>query len=167
MNNPTAPAATVVDLNRVVAYNIRVARSLRGWTQLELAERLEPYLGRRLTQASVSQIERAWHGPRRANFDAHELLVFALVFDLPMTWFLLPPLAGNWGANGNPEWLLERVFGNDAQARAVCERLSEFAAEDFDCAVAEVGWYLDKLRALPSRALAHATAATADDGRQP
>ncbi len=75
----------------MVAYNVREARQLRGWTQEELADRLEPYLGQRLTQAGVSSIERAWDGDRRREFDAHELLIFAMVFDLPILWFLLPP----------------------------------------------------------------------------
>jgi hypothetical protein len=88
---PTTPPPPDVDLNQVVAYNVRAARELRGWTQEEVSERLEPYLGQRLTQAGISAIERAWDGDRRREFDAHELLIFALVFDLPMLWFLLPP----------------------------------------------------------------------------
>jgi transcriptional regulator with XRE-family HTH domain len=87
----SAPPPPEVDLNQVVAYNVRAARELRGWTQDEFAERLEPYVGQRLTQASVSAIERAWYGERRREFDAHELLTFAMVFDLPILWFLLPP----------------------------------------------------------------------------
>ena len=85
------PPPPSVDLNQVVAYNVRAARELRGWTQDDFADRLEPYLGQRLTQASVSAIERAWDGERRREFDAQELLTFALVFDLPIIWFLLPP----------------------------------------------------------------------------
>jgi len=88
---PNPPPPSDIDLNQVVAYNIREARQLRGWTQEELADRLEPYLGQRLTQAGVSSIERAWDGERRREFDAHELLIFAMVFDLPILWFLLPP----------------------------------------------------------------------------
>jgi len=88
---PNPPPLEDIDLNQVVAYNIREARQLRGWTQEHLADRLEPYLGQRLTQAGVSSIERAWDGDRRREFDAHELLVFAMVFDLPILWFLLPP----------------------------------------------------------------------------
>jgi transcriptional regulator with XRE-family HTH domain len=80
-----------VDLNQVVAYNVRAARELRGWTQEEFAERLERYSGQRLTQAGISSIERAWDSDRHREFDAHELLVFAMVFDLPIIWFLLPP----------------------------------------------------------------------------
>jgi hypothetical protein len=88
---PPPPPDADVDLNQVVAYNVRAARELRGWTQEEVSERLEPYLGQRLTQAGISAIERAWDGDRRREFDAHELLIFSLVFDLPMVWFLLPP----------------------------------------------------------------------------
>lgn len=91
---PTGPAYVPpgeVDLNQVVAYNVREARELRGWTQEDFALRLEPYIGQRLTQAGVSSIERAWDGDRKREFDAHELLIFSLVFDLPMVWFLLPP----------------------------------------------------------------------------
>ncbi|MCU1450390.1 MAG: family transcriptional regulator [Acidimicrobiales bacterium] len=88
---PQPPPSNDVDLNQVVAYNVRAARELRGWTQEELADHLEPYLGQRMSQAGVSSIERAWDGDRRREFDAHELLIFAMVFDLPMLWFLLPP----------------------------------------------------------------------------
>src|SRR5579872_7006880 len=80
-----------VDLNQVVAYNFRAARELRGWTQEDVAERLAPYMGQRPTQAAVSAIERSCESERRREFDAQELLVFSLVFDLPMVWFLLPP----------------------------------------------------------------------------
>ncbi|MGH9119127.1 MAG: helix-turn-helix transcriptional regulator [Acidimicrobiales bacterium] len=88
---PPPPLPPEVDLNQVVAYNVRAARELRGWTQEHLADRLEPYLGQRITQAAVSAIERAWDGDRRREFDAHELLIFAMVFNLPIIWFLLPP----------------------------------------------------------------------------
>jgi transcriptional regulator with XRE-family HTH domain len=80
-----------VDLNEIVAYNFRAARELRGWTQEETALRLEGLLGQRLPQASISAIERAYEGDRRREFDAHELLAFALAFELPLVWFFLPP----------------------------------------------------------------------------
>ncbi|MGH9015361.1 MAG: helix-turn-helix domain-containing protein [Acidimicrobiia bacterium] len=85
------PPPAEIDVNQVVAHNVRLARELRGWTQEDLADRLEPYLGQRLTQGSMSAIERAWEGERRREFDAQELVVFAMVFDLPVLWFLLPP----------------------------------------------------------------------------
>ena len=79
------------DLNQIVAYNFRRARELRGLTQDEAAARLEPFLGQRLGQASISAIEGAFSGERRREFDAQELLAFACGFDLPLLWFLLPP----------------------------------------------------------------------------
>ncbi len=79
------------DLNEVVAYNFRQARELRGWTQDEAAIALEPLLGQRLPQASISAIERAYEGDRRREFDAQEILAFALAFNLPLVWFFLPP----------------------------------------------------------------------------
>jgi transcriptional regulator with XRE-family HTH domain len=99
-----------LDLNQVVAYNVRDARLMRGWTQEQVADRLEPYLGQRISQAAVSSIERAWDGERRREFDAHELLFFSLVFDLPIIWFLLPPP------------------GDDRRMRATGQRVSDLYA---------------------------------------
>ena len=106
-----------VDLNQVVAYNVRAARELRGWTQEELAERLEPYLGQRLTQAGVSSIERAWDSDRRREFDAHELLIFAMVFDLPIIWFLLPPKATTGSCGAPPARSTSSTSGSSAAPR--------------------------------------------------
>lgn len=87
---PSTDAPKVANLNEVIAYNFRAARELRGWTQEEVALRLEPLLGQRLPQASISGIERTYKGERQREFDAHEILAFALAFDLPMIWFFLP-----------------------------------------------------------------------------
>jgi transcriptional regulator with XRE-family HTH domain len=86
-----APGQFTANLNEIVAYNFRRARELRGLTQDEAARALEPFLGQRLPQASVSAIERAFGGDRRREFDAQEILAFACAFDLPMLWFFLPP----------------------------------------------------------------------------
>ncbi len=88
---PSTYEPKVANLNEVIAYNFRAARDLRGWTQEEVALRLEPLLGQRLPQASISGIERTYEGERKREFDAHEILAFALAFDLPMIWFFLPP----------------------------------------------------------------------------
>lgn len=122
-----------VDLNQVVAYNVRAARELRGWTQEETADRLEPYLGQRLTQAAVSAIERAWDGDRRREFDAHELLIFAMVFDLPIIWFLLPPprdrrLMRN--TTRQVDELYAWLLGKPDQLDPVYERLAEYGIAD-------------------------------------
>jgi transcriptional regulator with XRE-family HTH domain len=80
-----------VNLNGVIAYNFRRARELRGLTQPEAAAVLEPFLGQRLPQASISAIERTFGGDKHREFDAQEILAFACAFDLPLLWFFLPP----------------------------------------------------------------------------
>lgn len=107
---------------------MRAARELRGWTQEQFAVRMEPYLGQRLTQASVSAIERAWDGERRREFDAHELLVFAMVFDLPMLWFLLPPPGDHRlmrGTTRQVDELYSWLLGRPDQLEPVFARLRE------------------------------------------
>lgn len=138
---PPAKQAVVagpdVDVNQVVAYNVRAARELRGWTQEELAERLERYLGQRMTQAGVSSIERAWDGDRRREFDAHELLIFAMVFDLPMIWFLLPPPGDRRLMRATTRPVAELymyLMGRPGQLEAVYARLREFGVNDPDAA---------------------------------
>jgi transcriptional regulator with XRE-family HTH domain len=127
------PPPSDIDLNQVVAYNVREARQLRGWTQEELADRLEPYLGQRLTQAGVSSIERAWDSDRRREFDAHELLVFAMVFDLPILWFFLPPPGDHriMRATTRPvDELYAWLLGRPQQLEPVYERLRQLGITD-------------------------------------
>jgi transcriptional regulator with XRE-family HTH domain len=84
------PEDDTLDLNRIVAYNFYRARKLRDWTQDEAAEELERFLGKRLPQSAISSIENAYQGKRQREFDAHEIMVFALAFDLPIVYFFLP-----------------------------------------------------------------------------
>ena len=147
---PNAPPPEI-DLNQVVAYNIREARQLRGWTQEELADRLEPYLGHRLTQAGVSSIERAWDGDRRREFDAHELLIFAMVFDLPILWFLLPPPGDHrlMRATTRPvDELYVWLLGQPQQLEPVYERLRQLGVADPTAAEETV----EKITGVPSTA---------------
>jgi hypothetical protein len=134
---PPAPPRDEVDLNQVVAYNVRAARELRGWTQDELAVRLEPYLGQRMTQAGVSSIERAWDGDRRREFDAHELLVFAMVFELPIVWFLLPPPGDHRlmrGTTRQTDELYMWLMGSPEMLPPVYDRLRQYGIVDPDAA---------------------------------
>lgn len=77
--------------NQVVAFNLTRAREWKGWTQDQAAEALEPYLGKRWSKASVSQAERSVAGRVIRNFDADEIVAFARAYDLPVTWFFMPP----------------------------------------------------------------------------
>ena len=79
--------------NQVVAFNLTAARSKRGWTQDQAAEALEPYLGVRWSKASFSAAERSITGKVVRNFTADEIVAFARAFEVPVTFFFMPPPA--------------------------------------------------------------------------
>ncbi len=121
------------DLNEVVAYNFRAARELRGWTQEETAEALELLLGQPLPQASISAIERAYEGDRRREFDAQEILAFALAFDLPLIWFFLPPPADHRTLHRTTNIVSELygiVFGEEGKLGPVYDRLRQLGIDE-------------------------------------
>jgi hypothetical protein len=124
--------------NQVVAYNLAQARLLKGWTQEQACEALEPHIGARWSKANYSAAERSVDGNRIRQFDADEIVAFALAFELPVTWFFLPPppwsspgIPGNrqtpndrWGA---PRALLvDLVFGDDYQRAEMELRIQAF-----------------------------------------
>lgn len=76
---------------QIVAWNLERARRSRGWSQEETAKRAEPYLGHRLSRAAFSQAERSIEGKRIRRFDADEIVAFARVFELPVSYFFIPP----------------------------------------------------------------------------
>lgn len=82
-------------VNQLVAYNMTRARRARGWTQQQVADRLEKYTGRSWSKASISAAERSWQGGRPRKFDADELLALSVIFDTPIAYFLLPMEEGN------------------------------------------------------------------------
>ncbi|MGH9106079.1 MAG: helix-turn-helix domain-containing protein [Acidimicrobiales bacterium] len=121
------------DLNEVVAYNFRAARELRGWTQDETAQALERLLGQRLPQASISAIERAYEGEHRREFDAHEILAFALAFDLPLVWFFLPPPRDYRTLHHTTNIVSELygvLFGQERQLGPLYERLRQLGVDE-------------------------------------
>jgi hypothetical protein len=139
------------DLNEIVAYNFRLARELRGWTQEATAEALEPLLGQRLPQASISAIERAYDGERRREFDAQEVLAFALAFDLPLVWFFLPPPADHRTLHRTSNIVSELyglVLGREDQLEPVHERLRQLGIDE----PSEVDRTIENLTGKPSRA---------------
>jgi transcriptional regulator with XRE-family HTH domain len=77
--------------NQVVAHNLRAARELRGLTQEQAAEQLEPFLGERWSVAVFSAAERSVAGKRIREFDADTIHAFARAFELPVGYFFLPP----------------------------------------------------------------------------
>jgi hypothetical protein len=79
-----------ITANQLVAANLRRARDVRGLTQEQAAERLEPYLGTRWSPAVFSAAETSVKTSRVREFDASELLAFSRAFDLPIGWFFLP-----------------------------------------------------------------------------
>lgn len=128
-----------MDPNQVVAYNLARARQLRGWTQDEAAAALEPYLGVRWSNASWSQAERSVGGKFVRRFDAEEIVAFARAFELPVTWFFLPPPAWKDGVpvklttadarrfGADLALLVDLVFGDADDQRALLDaRLAEF-----------------------------------------
>jgi transcriptional regulator with XRE-family HTH domain len=139
------------DLNEIVAYNFRAARELRGWTQDETAHALEGLLGQRLPQASISAIERAYEGDRRREFDAHEILAFALAFDLPLVWFFLPPPGDHRGLHHTTNTVNELygiVFGQERQLEPVYQRLRQLGIDE----PTQVDRTIENLTGKPSRA---------------
>jgi hypothetical protein len=148
---PPATSAHAADLNEIVAYNFHLARELRGWTQEATAEALEPLLGQRLPQASISAIERAYDGERRREFDAQEILAFGLAFDLPLVWFFLPPPADHRPLHHTTNIVSELygiVFGREDQLEPVYDRLRQLGIDE----PSEVDRTIENLTGKPSRA---------------
>jgi transcriptional regulator with XRE-family HTH domain len=125
--------------NQVVAYNLAQARLEKGWTQDEACEALAPYLGTRWSKANYSAAERSVDGTRIRQFDADEIVAFARGFDLPVSWFFLPPPP--WSSPGIPvklrtpdadrfgaplALLADLVFGDDYHRATMVLRLQAF-----------------------------------------
>jgi transcriptional regulator with XRE-family HTH domain len=149
--DPPSHSPSQADLNEIVAYNFRTARELRRWTQEETAEALERLLGQRLPQASISAIERAYEGERRREFDAQEILAFALAFDLPLVWFFLPPPGDHRTLHHTTNVVSELyglVFGSETQLEPVYDRLRQLGIDE----PTEVDRTVENLTGRPSRA---------------
>ncbi|MBA2283378.1 MAG: hypothetical protein H0W25_19390 [Acidimicrobiia bacterium] len=138
-HEPDVPLYFGLTPNQVVAYNLAQARQLRGWTQQQAIDALEPHLGSKWSIANYSAAERSIDGSRIRNFDADEITAFARTFDLPITWFFMPPPP--WASPGVPTklqtpdakrfgaplaLLADLVFGTDEQAAMLTLRLQAF-----------------------------------------
>lgn len=123
--------------NQLVAWNLREARRLRGWSQEEAAERLEAYLGERWSRTTFSAAEEGTISGRRVRqFTADHLIAFSQAFNVPVLWFLLPPSERAWISMSkgerellNPEdyltWLFTPDFGAviDRRIRQVIQNI--------------------------------------------
>lgn len=85
------PAEWELNVNQVVAFNLRAARKRKNWTQEALADEITRLSGTRCTHTMVSELERAWDGERRREFDAQEIAVLAAALKVPIAYFFLPP----------------------------------------------------------------------------
>lgn len=131
-----AEQAAGMDVNAVVSYNLKAIRERRGMTQQSVADRLARLTGHQLPQASISAMERGFDGERRRRFDAHELYLLSVVFDVPIAYFFIPP-PGTGGTEladtQRPVAELWRaLLGTDAQLEPVDARLAEIKIEDPD-----------------------------------
>lgn len=120
------------DLNEIVAYNFKRVREMYGWTQDEVADRLERFLGVRLPQASISGIERGYQG-RHREFDAQELLAFACCFDVPLIWFFIPPPGDRRPLRNTSDHVNELyalLLGREDQLGLLYERFRELGIEE-------------------------------------
>jgi transcriptional regulator with XRE-family HTH domain len=133
---PAEPARR--DVNAVVSYNVKAIRERRGMTQQGVADRLAGLTGHQLPQASISAMERGFDGERRRRFDAHELYLLSVVFDVPIAYFFIPPPAtglAELADTGRPVAELWRsLLGTDSQLDAVDARLAEIKIENPDAA---------------------------------
>lgn len=112
--------------DQVVAFNLRRARELRNWTQDEAAERLEPYLGERWSRVVFSAAERSVSGGRVRQFSASQLVAIAATFELPIAFFLMPPVE------------VEAIAPSGAQKALTPEQLIELAITRQDDRVQEL-----------------------------
>lgn len=81
-----------LSLNQVVAYNVGRLRWERRWSEEKTAKKLGALLGRRISIASYSAMERSVEGRRIKRFDADELFAFARVFGVTVWDLLWPPI---------------------------------------------------------------------------
>lgn len=77
--------------NQLVAYNLRRARELREMTQQAAGAKLAEYLGKPWSAAGWSAAEQSIEGKRIRQFTPNEILAFAHLFDVPPSYFFMPP----------------------------------------------------------------------------
>ena len=119
-----------IDGNGIVAWNLRLARTLLGWTQPETVNRLTEH-GISWSVPSLSNAELSWRlNAKYREFTAADLMAFSLTFSLPLVWWFLPPtrddtgdmtLGVTGGTILDPIQILDLMFG---PSPAVGDRLT-------------------------------------------
>ena len=127
--------------NQVVAFNLTVARQLRGWTQEEAAEKLEPFVGARWSKATFSSAERSIDGRRIRQFTADEIVAFSRCFGVPIGFFFMPPRPSEseapvrFATTENDDYglslaeLLDAIFGTPGEHEVMSARLNDYLGE--------------------------------------
>jgi transcriptional regulator with XRE-family HTH domain len=125
-----------MDVNAVVSYNLKAIRERKDWTQQEVADNLGRLTGHTLPQASISAMERGFDGERRRRFDAHELYLLAVLFDVPIAYFFVPPPGSErtrLADTADPlTSLYATVLGREHQLAPLDERLAEIGIQNPD-----------------------------------
>ena len=132
--------------NQLVGYNLFCARRERGWTQAQAAEALESHLGVRWTVAQVSAAERSVDGTRVRQFTADDIVAFAQAFDVPITYFFLPPRpASTWSKvkpgtsddqlNRTMAVMIDLIFGDANEGAALLAKHLSEIMRDLDPAL--------------------------------
>ncbi len=133
---PTSTGPPGLDVNAVDSSNLKAIRERRGMTQQQVAERLAQLTGHQLPQASISAMERGFDGERRRRFDAHELYLLSVVFDVPIAYFFIPPPDTGMGELADTRRpiaeLWRSLLGTDDQLDAVDARLAEIKIDNPD-----------------------------------
>lgn len=118
-----------MDVNAVVSYNVKAIRERRGWTQEDVAIGLARLTGHRLPQASISAMERGYDGDRRRRFDAHELYLLSMVFNVPIVYFFIPPPVTGYRELADTHRPLSELYvsvlGREYQLDDLDERLAD------------------------------------------
>jgi hypothetical protein len=127
--------------NQVVAFNLTVARQLRGWTQEEAAVKLEPFVGARWSKATFSSAERSIDGRRIRQFTADEIVAFSRCFGVPIGFFFMPPRPSEseapvrFATTENDDYglslaeLLDAIFGTPGEREVMSARLNDYLGE--------------------------------------
>lgn len=120
------------DANAVVAHNLVLIRERRGWSTTQVLERITRHAevaGQEVPEATLSRLRRLLEAKGRRRFDAHQLYLLSVGFDVPIAYFFLPPAARGaepLADTGRPTVeLYGALLGRPAQLVDLDERLRE------------------------------------------